>query len=551
MKEVAEFQLLTTIEGCVIYQRGVKVTRAGTVALPVGPHTISIELPEQIDADSVRVKGKGDGMILNINVEKNFREETPRENVKALSNELNATKKEIKRLEKQKALLEQKKAQIGVLQDNFYANFPKLLAAGESKIERFEEFTAHQSAALNQVAQNIRDLAKTIDETKIKAEILLRKLQKLGQQKKVTTYHSLKVNFNARKEGEFKISADYQSPAAFWTPLYDTILTEANATIKIMANCTNQTGEDWKDINLDVSTATMTAIRAEKPSPFIVQEYIPVTLAPPKIYAKSGLLGGAGAVNAPAPVADISAAEKDMDDMLASVAEETEKKEDISPEKPEPAVREQTAQVTDAVGVQTFKLPGKVSIPSDEDPHPVTLATVKLPSKKKLFWSSAKPDLVVAQDALTNGEIVLLAGKVKTYYKDEFIGETTIPLVAPNEEFKIGSRASFDVKVTKKLVDRSKEKKLVKSKYIQSYNYAIEIKNLGKVEGLLKVYDRIPHSNSEKIKVIPGFPDLAPNKRQMGILKWTIELKGIETKKIGYNYNVEWDREIQITPPLV
>jgi uncharacterized protein (TIGR02231 family) len=318
-----------------------------------------------------------------------------------------------------------------------------------------------------------------------------------------------------------------------------------------MANCVNQTAEDWKDINLEVSTATMTAIRAEKPSPLIVQEYVPYS--PPKMYATGGALRGAPAGGAvPCVVADATTATtEDMDEMLAKVSEEKEKKQEKAPEKPKPAVREQTAQVSDAVGVQTFKLPGKVSIPSDNDPHPVTLATVTLPSKKTLFWSSAKPDLVVAQDALTNGEIVLIAGKVKTYYKDEFIGETTIPLVAPNEEFKIGSRASFDVKVTKKLVDRSKEKKLVKNKYTQSYNYTIEIKNLGKVQGLLKVYDRIPHSNSEKIKVIPEYPDQAPNKDQMGILKWKIELKDVDSKKIRYNYDVEWDKEIQITPPLV
>ncbi len=543
MNELAEFQLQTTIEGCVIYQRGVKVTRSGTVTIPAGPHTISIELPEQIDADSVRVKGKGDGIILNINVEKDFREEAPRENVKALADEFNDIQKEIKRLEKQKVLLDQKKAQIGTLQDNFYANFPKLLAAGESKIERFEEFTAHQSSALNDIADKIRNLTKNIDETKIKAEILQRKMQKLGQEKKITTVHLLKVNINVRKEGDFKIFADYQSPAAYWVPLYDAILTDADATIKIMANCTNQTGEDWKDINLDVSTATMTAIRAEKPTPLVVQEYVPAVLAPPAGRAYGGAMARAPAQPAASAV--------DMDEAVAFEERKEEVVVENAPEKPKPAVKEQTAQVSDAVGVQSFKLPGKVSIPSDEDAHPVTLAMVKLPSKKRLFWSSAKPDLVVAQDALTNGDIVLLAGKVKTYFKDEFIGETSIPLVAPNEEFKIGARASFDVKVTKKLVDRSKEKKLVKSKYVQSYNYAIDIKNLGKVEGELKVYDRIPHSNSEKIKVIPDFPDLAPNKQQLGILKWKIELKGVDTKKITYNYNVEWDKEVQIYPPLV
>ena len=543
-----EFNLETKIESCVIYQRGVKVTRVGTITLPEGPHTISIELPEQIDPDSVRVKGKGNGMILNINVEKNFREETPREEVKILAEELNSTKKEIRRLEKQKGLLEQKKAQLGILQDNFYANFPKLFAAGESKIERLGEFTAYQGTISVATAANVRELVKKIEETKIKADILQRKLEKVGQEQKVTTFHLLKVNVTSRKASEFRLSADYQSPAASWIPLYDTILSETDATIKVMANCVNRTGEDWKDINLDVSTATMTAIRAEKPSPFIVQEL--VVYAPSQMYAK-GDLGGGLAPCAPAPKPCEVTASEDMDELTIKVAEEREKKEEKAPEKPKPIVREQTAQVSDAVGVQTFKLPGKVSIPSDNDPHPVTLTTTKLPSKKRLFWSSAKPDLVVAQDVLTNGEIVFLPGKVKTYFKDEFIGETTIPLVAPNEEFKIGSRASYDVKVTKKLVDRSKEKKLVKNKYVQSYAYAIEIKNLGKVDGLLKVYDRVPHSNSEKIKVIPEYPDLAPTKVRMGVLKWKIELKALDTKKIRYNYSVEWDKEIQVTPPLV
>ena len=62
--------------------------------------------------------------------------------------------------------------------------------------------------------------------------------------------------------------------------------------------------------------------------------------------------------------------------------------------------------------------------------------------------------------------------------------------------------------------------------------------------------DVIPHSNSEKITV--ELPESTPpyKKMELGVIEWEIKL-GVEAEtKIGYSYDVEWERDVSIRPPL-
>ncbi|HMF32400.1 MAG TPA: mucoidy inhibitor MuiA family protein, partial [Candidatus Lokiarchaeia archaeon] len=375
--------LETIIDHVTIYRQGAKVTRYGKIELEEGQHTVAIELPEFIDPDSARVKGKGDGLIININLEENFRQETMREGVKELQDELEAVRKDLKFTQKRKGLLEQQKTQLSTMQDNFMSTFPKIYAAGESTVEKFMTFTTHHESQFTQVSADIRELGKKIEELTIRANILVQQLNQLGQQKEITRYYLLKVNINVRAAGEFQFYADYQSRSPFWTPVYDINLGDTAASVKIMANCINNTGEDWKDVELEVSTATMAAIRAEKPTPFIVTEF---QYRPPP--APPGMARGAMAAAPMKKMARREASEEkevmeekvDMDEMGAMGGGFDGAAASVMNIPKAPAVREQRAQVSDAVGVQTFKLPGRVSIPSDKDPHPVTLTTTELPS---------------------------------------------------------------------------------------------------------------------------------------------------------------------------
>ena len=62
--------------------------------------------------------------------------------------------------------------------------------------------------------------------------------------------------------------------------------------------------------------------------------------------------------------------------------------------------------------------------------------------------------------------------------------------------------------------------------------------------------DRIVYSDSEKIKVTSGQFSHEPISKDMGILIWKIPLKNIKDLTLHYEYEVIYEKDVTITPPL-
>ena len=62
------------------------------------------------------------------------------------------------------------------------------------------------------------------------------------------------------------------------------------------------------------------------------------------------------------------------------------------------------------------------------------------------------------------------------------------------------------------------------------YEYKIIVKNFNKAFEEQTLYDRIPHSSSENIKV--DIEHIAPksNKKELGVLKWKLNMKEVQDK---------------------
>ena len=312
-----------------------------------------------------------------------------------------------------------------------------------------------------------------------------------------------------------------------------------------MANVYNRTGLDWEDIEIEISTASLKPISLIKPSPMILEEFIPYVEEKMKDYNFKGKkkmaakpMGGA--------LREITKSEDFDDDGFY----EPEEAEYVAEEEPMPEIEETYAEVSENIGVQSFKIPNRIDIPSDKNPHPVNLTVVDLETEKKYYWSAVAPENVLIQDTVVNGDLLLLSGNVKIYFQEEFLGETSIPVIAPKEKFKLGTRVSYDLKIDKKLTDRSKAKKAIKGRLINNYEYKITIKNLNEATEDLTLYDKIPHSSSENIKVTIDEIVPEPDKKKLGVLTWKFNLKGLDDKTINYKYVVDYKKGIQITPSL-
>jgi hypothetical protein len=137
------------------------------------------------------------------------------------------------------------------------------------------------------------------------------------------------------------------------------------------------------------------------------------------------------------------------------------------------------------------------------------------------------------------------------YASGDFIGETYLNLQAPREKFRLGTRVAYDVKAEKKLLEKDTEKAgITRGKQKRGYKYSLDMQNFSKSEIAIRVVDVIPHSNSEKITVELSEPSLPIEKEELGVMEWETKIGARAEIKIGYSYEVEWERDVNIRPPL-
>ncbi|MHC1591990.1 MAG: DUF4139 domain-containing protein, partial [Candidatus Helarchaeales archaeon] len=308
----------------------------------------------------------------------------------------------------------------------------------------------------------------------------------------------------------------------------------------------NNTLEAWNDVNLEISTATFKPVRITEPTPWYISERLPPPPPSPSYMTM--------AAERRAPMASRKLMKK------AKVAEKEYIDDLVEEEAYEEPIKEmaiETAEMSqNAFGVQQFKIPKKYTIKDDGNPHPILLQEFEVTSKRLFYWNSVDQQ-VIAQEKIKNADITLLPGRVKCYVDGDFVGETSIKVISPGEEFKIGTRLSYDLKIEKKLIKRDIGKKgLTKGKLINEYEYEIKIKNFRKQESELTIIDRLPCSRHQDIEVEPSekhledYFSLVPKKYNLNIATWELKLQPEQELKIKYRFSVQYKKDLEIEPPL-
>ena len=528
-------KLATTIDKVVVYLDGARVYRSGKTDLKKGFQVVKIEgLTKHLLEDSVRVSGKGKGSLGAIDIETVYTEEVSHEALQKLIKEKEALEKELDAFQEQLTFTQRQNERMKILSEEFAQEFPKWFAAGETDLTNLSSFIDFES-------KKNTEFLKTIQKTNDKIEELEKQLNTL--QAKIDDFHNftrqertytISISIDVTQAGPFSFEVNYQTKRVSWKPSYDIDLQKEKAIIKGQAQIINQTLEEWKDVSLEISTAVFKPLRVVEPTPFYIDIFDPYARPPPSPMAM-------------APKRAVKRAYSKEAKLKPAMPREAEAEESID------ALLE-TAKVElkeSAIGVQSFELSGRWSIPSDGNKHPVTLTTYELKTKKEFYWSSTDGLGVIAQDKITNGDAVILGGKAKVYSEGEFIGETILKKVAPREEFTLGAREEFKMKVEKKLLKRERVKSgLTKGKRAIMYEYEIIIKNFRKEPSKITIKDVIPYSRSERIKVKDFNAGIEPKKSNLGIITWKLTVQPDEEVKIPYKFEVEWEKDYEITPPL-
>jgi hypothetical protein len=206
----------------------------------------------------------------------------------------------------------------------------------------------------------------------------------------------------------------------------------------------------------------------------------------------------------------------------------------------------------------TYHLGSKLSIPSRNDEQVIEVAKIDMAPD---YFYKAVPILtphVYRLANLTNkSDYVLLAGEATMYIGTDFVGRASLPLVAIGEQFTAGFGVDPQLQVQRQLIDKSKS--MQGDNQVLRFEYRILVSSYKAAPVQMQVWDRLPHTDTEAVAVnlVKAKPEISGDalyvreSKPHNLLRWdlTVEpaMTGEKALTVNYEFKLELGRQMQIS----
>ncbi|PZV16288.1 MAG: hypothetical protein DCF22_05685 [Leptolyngbya sp.] len=529
----------TTIAVVTVYTDQALVTRRGTVSLTGQERSLTLtNLPITLQPESVRVKGTGTVAVrlLGVQMERIYATEPIGDRVAQLT-------EQIQQLEDQRRTL-----QDGLAALELRRNFIQSLS--EKSVDRFSRGLAEQRVNLAQTAELLEfvgqqhsDLAGAIAQQNQALRELNKHLSAIQQQlQQIKTprpkeSYSVMVSILPDGAGEFDLEVSYTVDRASWQPLYDLRVDTQTKLLQLdyLAEVTQNTGEDWTEVALILSTA--------KPGlgtlpPKLNPWYVDAPLPPPMPAAAPMMMQRARAKSASVSSDGMAFDEADFSDYLEDAV--------VGSAPPAYAATVVAATTSSDGGIVTFQIDGNNNIPGDRSPHKITIFSHSYPCEMEYIAIPKLVSFAYLQAVVTNPGTgaTLLPGQANIFRDEMFVGTTPLENVAPGQEFKLNLGIDEGLKLERDLVDRKVDKRFMQDKRLITYAYRVLVTNLRDQEATLQLIEQLPVSRNERIKIRLTRSSPSIELGELGKLEWRLPLQPKATQEVTYQFTVEYSREI-------
>jgi len=515
--------LETRIATVTVYPDRARITRRGNTRLAPGAHTLVLaNLPTTLIEDSVRATGKGAGKLLGVEVAKIFVTHAPEANLKELEQQLEALGDEDKAFADEEATANARLKFLDSLRDWTGHSLAKGLAYGNATLDRAQQFSEYLARELDAVHAKQRDLAQKRREQKRKLEATQAQLEAVRRVETNERYE-IRVGVEASAETDFQLEVTYAVTNAHWSPLYDVRLEGERVALTYLAEVTQSSGEDWREVELLLSTAR---VATSNEIPELDPWYVDV-VRPRLMPAQVAPARGAGAPLPPPADAML---------MQAMPA-------------PAPVAKMMEATIEASGAAVTYRVARPFNAPSDNSPHKTTITTLDLGAQLDYIVAPKLAAEVYLRAKIKNtSEFVLLPGSANIFHGADFVGATELERIAANEEFEAQMGVDDRIKVERELSERTVDKSLIGNTRRILFGYKITLTNLLATPAKIAVLDQLPVARAEEIKIKLREALPKPNEQSdLNVLKWELELKPQEKREVTFSFSVEHPREMTLT----
>jgi len=527
----------TAIAVVTVYTDQALVTRRGTVSLTGQERSLTLtNLPITLQPESVRVKGTGTVAVrlLGVQTERAYAVEPIADRVAQLTTQIQQLEDERRTLQDGLAALELRRNFIQSLSEKSVDRFSRGLAEQRVNLAQTAELLEFVGQQHSDLAGAIAQQNQTLRELNKHLSALQQQLQQVQTPRPKESY-SVVVSILPAGTGEFQLEVSYTVDRASWQPLYDLRVDTQTKVLQLdyLAEVTQNTGEDWTEVALILSTA--------KPGlgtlpPKLDPWYVDVPLPPMPIAAPMMLRARKG-----------GGAESDDLGFMDSDITSSGDFESSAFRGAQAYAAETVAAITSSDGgIVTFQIDGNNNIPGDRSPHKITIFSHSYPCKMEYIAIPKLVSFAYLQAVVTNPEngVTLLPGQANIFRDEMFVGITPLDNVAPSQEFKLNLGIDEGLKLERDLVERKVDKRFMQDKRLITYAYRVLVTNLRDQEATLQLTEQLPVSRNERIKIRLTRSSPQIELGELGKLEWVLSLKPKATQEITYQFTVEHSREM-------
>jgi uncharacterized protein (TIGR02231 family) len=335
---------------------------------------------------------------------------------------------------------------------------------------------------------------------------------------------TVRVDLDAPTAGRVEVGLRYQVFGARWWPSYNARLDEGSdqVTLEYYGVVAQQTGEDWKDVALMLSTADASVTGG---LPALESWYLGRDTSG-TYYVEDNLAVGRGYYDTP------------TNQMAQQAAA------------PEGVVSSHMSASVQGAGAVVFAIPGRRTVAGDGSEQRLPVGTQTFASVIELATvPKLVPEIYRRARLRYDGQCPLLPGALASVVGSDYVGAESTGTVVPGEELRLSFGTDDRLKVERQLVSREQEFLGAGKKTTRyTFYFRIRVKNFGDGPQEVLITDQLPVSEIERVTVemLATTPPLAAAADDPpGILRWRVVVSPGGEQTIDLRFQVTAPREVE------